>query len=140
MKKIAVTYDNGNVFQHFGRTEAFKIYEIEDGQITGSTILESNGIGHGALATLLAEQTIDTLICGGIGGGAMAALEECGIEVVAGAEGDTDAVMEAYLNGTLESAGVTCDHHGEEHSCGDHEEGHSCGGGCQGGCHANITL
>ena len=140
MKKIAVTYDNGNVFQHFGRTEAFKIYEIEDGQITGSTILESNGIGHGALATLLAEQTIDTLICGGIGGGAMAALEECGIEVVAGAEGDTDAVMEAYLNGTLESEGVNCDHHGEGHSCGDHEDGHSCGGGCQGGCHANIML
>ena len=140
MKKIAVTYDNGNVFQHFGRTEAFKIYEIEYGQIVGSTILESNGIGHGALATLLAEQTIDTLICGGIGGGAMAALEECGIEVVAGAEGDTDAVMEAYLNGTLESEGVNCDHHGEGHSCGGHEEGHSCGGGCQDGCHANIML
>ena len=70
MKRIAVTYDNGQVFGHFGRTEAFKVYEVEDGKITGSEIVESNGVGHGALAGLLAENTVDVLICGGIGGGA----------------------------------------------------------------------
>ena len=141
MKRIAVTYDNGQVFGHFGRTEAFKVYEVEDGQVVGSEVIESNGIGHGALAGFLAENTVDVLICGGIGGGAMAALAEAGIEVCAGAEGDTDEVIETYLKGQLESAGVTCDHHGEGHSCGEHEDGHSCGGGgCHGGCGAHSAL
>ncbi len=140
MKRIAVTYDNGQVFQHFGRTEAFKVYEVEDDKVINSEIVESNGVGHGALAGLLADNTIDVLICGGIGGGAMVALEERSIEVCAGAQGDTDEVVEAYLKGELETAGVTCDHHGENHSCGDHEEGHSCGGGCNGGCGGHSTL
>lgn len=132
MKRIATTYDNGQIFQHFGRTEAFKVYEVEDNKVVKSEIIESNGVGHGALAGLLSDNTIDVLICGGIGGGAMVALEENGIEVVAGTEGDTDAVVEAYLKGELESAGVTCDHHHHEegHSCGEH----GCGGGCHGGC------
>ena len=140
MKRIAVTYDNGLVFQHFGRTEAFKVYEVEDDKVINSEIVESNGVGHGALAGLLADNTIDVLICGGIGGGAMAALEDRSIEVCAGAQGDTDEVVEAYLKGELETAGVTCDHHGENHSCGDHEEGGSCGGGCNGGCGGHSTL
>lgn len=140
MKRIAVTYDNGQVFQHFGRTEAFKVYEVEDDKVINSEIVESNGVGHGALAGLLADNTIDVLICGGIGGGAMAALEERSIEVCAGAQGDADEVVEAYLKGELVTAGVTCDHHGENHSCGDHEEGHSCGGGCNGGCGGHSTL
>lgn len=140
MKRIAVAYDNGQVFQHFGRTEAFKVYEVEDDKVINSQIVESNGVGHGALAGLLADNTIDVLICGGIGGGAMAALEDRSIEVCAGAQGDTDEVVEAYLKGELETAGVTCDHHGENHSCGDHEEGGSCGGGCNGGCGGHSTL
>ena len=138
MKKIAVTYDNGQVFQHFGRTESFKVYEVEGDQIVNSTIIESNGVGHGALAGLLADNTIDALVCGGIGGGAMSALEEQGIEVCAGAQGHVDDVIQAYLSGELETAGVTCDHHGEGHSCNDHEEGHSCGGGCNGGCGGQL--
>ena len=74
--KIAVTYDNGNVFQHFGKTESFKVYEVENNQIVKSEVIGSNGTGHGALAGLLADQGIDVLICGGIGGGAQAALAE----------------------------------------------------------------
>lgn len=133
--KIAVTYDNGNIFQHFGRTESFKVYEVEDGNVISSEVIGSNGIGHGALAGLLAEQGIDVLICGGIGGGAQAALDEAGVELCSGAEGDADQAVEAYLKGELVSTGVNCDHHhGEEHSCQDHEEGHSCGGGCGSSC------
>ena len=48
--KIAVTYDNGEVFQHFGRTENFKVYEIEDNKVISSEVISSNGVGHGALA------------------------------------------------------------------------------------------
>ena len=133
--KIAVTYDGGNVFQHFGRTEFFKVYETEDGKVVSSEVISSNGVGHGALAGVLAEQSVDVLICGGIGEGAQAALKEAGVELCAGAEGNTDQVVEAYLKGELVSTGANCDHHhGEEHSCGDHEEGHSCGGGCGESC------
>lgn len=139
--KIAVTYDNGNIFQHFGKTEFFKVYDVEDNKVISSEVIGSNGVGHGALAGLLAGQSVDVLICGGIGGGAQAALEEAGVELCAGAQGDADQAVEAYLKGELVSTGANCDHHHHEegHSCGDHEEGHSCGGhgedhSCGGGC------
>ncbi len=138
--RIAVTYDNGNVFQHFGKTESFKIYDVEDNKVVSREVIGSNGTGHGALAGLLADHAVDVLICGGIGGGAQAALAEAGVELCAGAEGDTDQAVEAYLKGELVSTGANCDHHHEDgHSCGDHEDGHSCGGhdeghSCSGGC------
>ena len=146
--KIAVTYDNGNVFQHFGRTEFFKVYDVEDNKVVSSEIIGSNGTGHGALAGLLAGQSVDVLICGGIGGGAQEALAQAGVELCAGAQGDTDQAVEAYLKGELVSTGANCDHHHEEgHSCGHHEEGHSCGGheeghtcgNCGGGCGPALT-
>ena len=133
--KIAVTYDNGTIFQHFGKTENFKIYEVENGQVLSGEVISSNGSGHSALAGLLAGQNVDVLICGGIGGGAQAALTEAGIELCAGAQGYADQAVEAYLKGELVSSGATCDHHHEEgHSCGEHEEGHSCGSNCGSGC------
>lgn len=142
--KIAVTYDNGNIFQHFGKTEFFKVYEVEDHKVISSEVIGSNGTGHGALAGLLAEQSVDVLICGGIGGGAQAALAEAGVELCSGAQGNADQAVEAYLKGELVSSGANCDHHhGEDHDCGDHEEGHSCGsscGSCGGGCGAQPAF
>lgn len=135
--KIAVTYDNGVVFQHFGKTEFFKVYQVEDGQVVSSEVISSNGSGHGALAGILAEAGVDVLLCGGLGGGAQAALSEAGIQVCSGAQGDADAAVANYLAGNLTDAGVTCDHHHEEeHTCGDHGCGsEGCGSGC-GGCHS----
>ena len=106
--KIAVTYDNENreVFQHFGRTQFFKVYDVEDGQVTSSEIIGSNGTGHGALANLLADQSVDVLICGGIGGGAQAALAQAGVELCAGASGNADQAVEQYLKGELVSTGA----------------------------------
>jgi len=131
--RIAVTYENGQVFQHFGHTEEFKIYEIEDGKVISTEIIGSNGSGHSALAALLDERKIDVLICGGIGGGAQAALAERGIELCAGADGNADQAVEAYLRGELVNTGANCNHHGEGHSCHDHGCGeHDCGNGdCQ---------
>ena len=129
--KIAVTYDNGTIFQHFGKTETFKVYEVENDQIVSSEIIESNGSGHGALAGLLAGQNVEVLICGGIGGGAQAALADAGIELYSGVQGDADEAVDFYLKGELISSGANCDHHHEDgHSCGSHEEGHSCGESC----------
>lgn len=145
--KIAVTYDNGNIFQHFGKTEFFKVYQVEDNRVVSSEVIGSNGVGHGALAGLLAGQSVDVLICGGIGGGAQQALADAGVELIAGAEGDTDQAVEAYLKGELISTGANCDHHHHEdgHSCGGHGEGHSCGSGgcgesCGGGCGSQPAL
>ena len=133
--KIAATYENGNIFQHFGRTENFKVYEVEDGKVVSSEVIGSNGIGHGALAGLLANHDIQVLICGGLGGGAMNALANAGIEVCAGASGNADEAVEAYLRGDLVNSGANCDHHhhGEGHECGGHGHGegedHECCGG-----------
>ena len=145
--KIAVTYDNGNIFQHFGRAESFKVYDVEDNKVVSSEVIGSNGVGHGALAGLLADRAVDVLICGGIGGGAQQALADAGVELVAGAEGDADQAVEAYLKGELISTGANCDHHHHEdgHSCGDHGDGHSCGSGgcgdsCGGGCGSEPKL
>ena len=145
--KIAVTYDNGNIFQHFGRTESFKVYDVEDNKVVSSEVIGSNGVGHGALAGLLADRAVDVLICGGIGGGAQQALADAGVELVAGAEGDAEQAVEAYLKGELISTGANCDHHHHEdgHSCGDHGDGHSCGSGgcgdsCGGGCGSEPKL
>ncbi len=131
--RIAVAYDDGNVFQHFGHTEEFKVYEVEDGKIVSSAVIGSEGTGHGALAGLLNDKGIDVLICGGIGGGAQAALAERGIELCAGASGNADEAVRAYLRGELINTGANCDHHGEGHSCGEHSfsrQEDNCGG-CQ---------
>lgn len=139
--RIAVTYENGNVFQHFGRTEFFKVYEVEENQVVSSEVISSNGSGHGALAGLLSGEDIDVLICGGIGGGAQNALANAGIELCAGAQGNTDEAVEAYLKGELVSAGVTCNHHHEEgHDCGGHCGSHDGEGSSCGGCGAHNAI
>lgn len=130
--KIAVTYEAGQVFQHFGHTQAFKVYEVADGKIVSSAVVDTNGTGHGALAGLLGGLEADILICGGIGGGAQAALTAAGIRWYGGVTGDADEAVEALLAGTLEyNPNVRCnhhDHHGEGHSCGSHGCGsHTCG-------------
>ena len=119
--KIAVTYENGQIFQHFGHSESFKIYETEGKNIVRAEVIGTDGAGHSALAAVLKDKGVDVLICGGIGNGAVTALSEAGIDVYSGADGEADAAVEAYLNGDLTSAGVNCDHHHE------HEEGHGCG-------------
>ena len=99
--RVAVTYEDGEIFQHFGRTEQFKVYDIEDGKVISSEVVGTDGRGHGALAGVLNELNADTLICGGIGGGAQAALAEAGIKLYGGVSGAADAAVEALLAGTL---------------------------------------
>lgn len=128
--KVAVTFENGNIFQHFGHTEQFQLYEIEDGKIMDSQVVSTNGSGHGALAVLLSDLKVDALICGGIGAGAQTALKEAGIRLYGGVSGSADEAVDALLAGNLGyDPDVRCDHHehghhGEEHSCGGE---HHCG-------------
>lgn len=126
--KIAVTYENGQIFQHFGHTEQFKVYDVQDGKIINSEVLDTNGSGHGALAGFLADNGVETLICGGIGGGAQTALAEAGIKLYGGVSGDADKAVEALLGDELlYNPDVKCNHHDHEHG----EGGHTCGShGC----------
>ena len=133
--KIAVTCENNQVFQHFGHTPGFAVFEAVDGKITSEKMLPCGDSGHGALASLLAFAQVDVLICGGIGGGAINALGNVGIKVIGGASGNVREVAEAFVNGTLQvKADFRCNHHHGEHTCGSHshEEGHTCGShGCK---------
>ncbi len=130
--KIAVTYENGLVFQHFGHTEKFKIYDVENGKIKGEMIADAAGSGHGALAGFLKNLSVDTLICGGIGGGAQQALAAAGIKLYGGVSGSADEAVKNLLAGSLNyDANVHCSHHEHEHSCGEHkcgEDKHGCAG------------
>lgn len=143
--RIAATYDSqtGDIFQHFGHTEAFKIYDVEDGKILSSQVVGTNGSGHGALAGFLLGGGVNVLICGGIGMGAQNALAQAGIQLFGGVSGAADAAVEALLAGTLlYNPDVQCNHHGHGHghghNCGGHghgyDHGHNCGGH-GGSCH-----
>ena len=130
--KLAVTYENGEIFQHFGHTEQFKVYDIENGKIENETIVDTNGQGHGALADFLFNGNVEVLICGGIGGGAIMALSSAGIKVYGGVVGSADEAVKAFIEDRLQyNPNVKCSHHehehGEGHTCGDHGCGeHSC--------------
>ena len=123
--KIAATYENGQIFQHFGHTEKFKVYDVQDGKIVSAEVVDTNGSGHGALAGVLKDLGVDILICGGIGGGAQAALAEAGIKLYGGVSGDADTAVNELIAGSLNfNPDVKCNHHGEEHhhdgGCGSH--------------------
>ncbi len=129
--RIAVTYENGEVFQHFGHSEQFKLYDVEDGKVTGEQVVDTNGSGHGALAGFLQAAKVDALICGGIGMGAQMALADAGIKLYAGVQGSADTAAKALAEGSLEyDPNARCDHH-EHHDgdCGhDHCAEHHCRG------------
>ncbi len=128
--RIAVTHENGEIFQHFGHTAEFKIYEINDNKIARTDVIGTGTSGHGALSGMLSAIGVSVLICGGIGAGAQTALGKVGISIYGGVKGDADKAVEAFLEGKLQyNPDAKCDHHGhgDEHECGDHGCGeHSC--------------
>ncbi len=130
--RIAVAYENGQIFQHFGRTEQFKVYDVINGDVASSEVVGTNGSGHGALAGVLTALNVDALICGGIGGGAQAALAAAGIRLYGGVSGGADEAVKALLKNELDfEPDVHCEHHENhgDHACGEHGCGkHACGG------------
>lgn len=136
--RIAVTYENGQIFQHFGHCAQFKLYDAEDGEILRELVVDAGGSGHGALAAFLREWDVDAVICGGIGPGAQEALHRAGILLFGGVTGDADAAAQALSAGQLRyDPEAHCDHHDHEHGeghgcCDHHEHGHERGEGCCG--------
>ena len=126
--RIAVPYENGNIFQHFGHTAQFAFYDAQDGQISAKVVLPTLGSGHGALAGFLKNAHVDVVICGGIGGGAQTALAQAGIRLYGGVQGSADDAVNALLADQLVyDPNARCDHHDHgDHDCSDHH----CGGSC----------
>lgn len=123
--RIAVAYEDNEIFQHFGRTPAFLIAEAEGRTLRGTEVVSTAGAGHSALAGFLAERGVSVVICGGIGQGARDGLEGAGIDVVSGQSGSAEAALRFYLNGDLkDNPAGGCGRHGDG--------GHSCGGRCHG--------
>ncbi len=121
--RLAITYEKGQIFQHFGHTAHFKIYEVAGDKITETHVIDTNGSGHGTLAGILKALRVDVLICGGIGGGAQTALANAGIKLYGGVSGNADEAAELFVSGKLAyNPNVKCDHHDHEHS-----KGHTCG-------------
>lgn len=132
--KIAVTYDQGMVFPHFGHSEQFKIYNIKANEVVSTEIIQTNGTGHCALANILAEKEVEILICGGIGAGAINNLQKAGIEILPGVMGEADMAVEDYLAGILEyDPNTRCSHHEHDHNCSDHD----CSSHHHGDCHCH---
>ncbi|MEG0545799.1 MAG: NifB/NifX family molybdenum-iron cluster-binding protein [Oscillospiraceae bacterium] len=129
--KIAVTYDNGQIFQHFGHSEYFKMYETTGSTVQSTEVVSTNGSGHGAIAKFLKDNNVEVLVCGGIGGGAKTALAEAGIKLFGGVSGSADEAVNALIENKLEfNPDVKCTHHDHEHG----DEPHTCGDhGCSKG-------
>ena len=135
--RMGVTYENEEIFQHFGHTGQFKLYDVENGEIKRTQVVDTNGQGHGALSSFLTNAGVEVLICGGIGGGAQTALAAAGIQLFGGVSGNADEAVKNYIAGNLNyNPEVHCTHHEHEHSCGEHhcgEDKHGCtgnGGNC----------
>ena len=128
--KLAVTYEDGQVFQHFGKTKQFKIYDIAEGKVGFSMVVSAGGSGHGALAGFLRMLGISVVLCGGIGPGAVQALQSLDITPIAGVTGDADQAAQDFVDGKLaENTEALCSHHHSGdfgHGCGHH----TCEGGC----------
>ena len=129
--RIAVTYENGQIFQHFGHTSQMKLYDVENGQTVRAEVVDTAGSDHGALAGFLSERNVDVLICGGIGGGAQMALAQAGIRLFGGVTGSAYDAVRAFLADALAyDPDVRCSHHG-------HHEGHGHCGENKHGCAGN---
>ena len=116
--KVAVTYEKetGNVFQHFGKTQYFKIYQIEDGKIVSSQVVDNGGNGHHDIPPYLKSLGVETLILGNRGQGAIEAIAASGLKEVPGITGSADDAAELFAKGELKpNFEAKCDHHGEHH-------------------------
>ena len=117
--KIAITYDKetGNVFQHFGKTQFFKIYQIQDGKIVSSEVIDNGGNGHHELPPYLKALGIETLILGNRGQGAIDAIAASGLKEMPGITGNADNAAELFAKGELKpSFTAKCSHHGEHNN------------------------
>ncbi|MDD4169926.1 MAG: NifB/NifX family molybdenum-iron cluster-binding protein [Desulfotomaculaceae bacterium] len=116
--KIAMPYSQGRINEHFGISEEFVIFNVEDGNIAGKQIFSNSGLqhNHGGLANLFTTEGVEVIIAGGMGPPMVSALQAVGLQVITGASGDAEKAAFDYLNGQLVTSSVGCNH-----GCSGHE-------------------
>ncbi len=126
---IAVPIREGRFTSHFGGAEAFALYTVDETKnITEQRQAAPPEHGRGVFPMWLRKQGVTTVLAGGMGPRASDIFTGHGIDVVLGADGeDPEAMVHAYLDGTLTFSGELCHEHGF-HDCGNHKESSGCGG------------
>lgn len=109
--KIAIPTDDGHVAAHFGHCSEFKVFEVSDGSVVERRSVENPGHRPGFLPRFLAGEGVNLLIAGGIGSSAIEIFNELNIEVISGAQGSPEEVVEQYLVGELKSGAEGCREH-----------------------------
>lgn len=117
--KIAVALDGGSVSQHFGHCDGFQVVNTENGEIKSNDFLANPGHKPGFLPKFLAEEGVKVIVSGGMGAAAQTIFNEYGIEVVTGADGEIDEVVNEYIKGSLKSTGSVCEEHQHSGECGE---------------------
>ncbi|MFZ3102212.1 MAG: NifB/NifX family molybdenum-iron cluster-binding protein [Desulfitobacteriaceae bacterium] len=117
-KQIALPSEKEMLNAHFGRSQAFTLFTIEDGEVSGKIVLDTKGLEHqhSGIAEFLKSKGVEVVICGGIGPGAISGLESAGLEVLRGANGTVEEVAAAYAKGRLITSDAVCNH--------DHDHSH----------------
>ncbi|HBA03208.1 MAG TPA: dinitrogenase iron-molybdenum cofactor [Clostridium sp.] len=115
--KIAVASDEKYVSVHFGHCEGFTIYEVEEGKSLEKSFTPNPGHRPGFLPVFLRDLKVNVIIAGGMGETAQDLFNENGIEVVVGAQGLSDDVVQKFVNGELKSTGSVCTEHQHEGHC-----------------------
>lgn len=119
--KIAVACEGSKVSGHFGHCEQFMMFNVNEDKIESSEGVANPGHKPGFLPRFLNDQGINVIISGGMGGAAVGLFNENNIEVVVGAQGEANEMVNRYLKGELKSTGSICHEHSHSDSCGDHE-------------------
>lgn len=110
---IAIPVAAGRLSLHFGHCEQFALVDVDNNtrRINGTTCLTPPPHEPGVLPRWLHEQGANVIIAGGMGRRAQDLFASNSIEVVVGAPADTpEAIVAAYLAGTLEAGQNVCDH------------------------------
>ncbi|MDD5936306.1 MAG: NifB/NifX family molybdenum-iron cluster-binding protein [Clostridiales bacterium] len=109
--RVAVSYDNGNIFNHVGDAKEFKIYDIEDGKIVSTEVLKSSGSGRAMVVDFVSTHFCDVLICNEICSGAKGAVNEAGTKVYGAVTGNADDAVEKLIQNQLEDGDTVICHH-----------------------------
>lgn len=125
--KIAVATEGSNVSGHFGKCENFTIAEIENSEVKNKVVVNTQGNQHGLLPAFLASHNVNVVIAGGMGEGARQGLTSKGIEIITGASGNIDEVINSFLNGRLQSSNTGCAGHSHSHGHSNGDSGCNCG-------------
>ena len=105
--KLAMPKDEEMLNQHFGQSKNFLIATIENNQVVDRQEISTDSLqhNHAGLSGLLISQGVSLVILGGIGQPSLEALKMRDLDVIRGASGSCEGVLQKYLLGQLAACG-----------------------------------